>query len=142
MNSAIPRDNSKLTVLVSGASGYLAAHVIYQLLDKGYKVRGTVRSLKDTKKVDKLLTFHPAARANLELVEADLLNPASWDPAMKNIDFVMHVASPLPPRNSVKHENELIKPAVEGTESVFNAALKNGVKKIVITSSTVVVFTG
>lgn len=101
-----------------------------------------MRSLKDTKKVEKLLSFHPAARANLELVEADLLNPASWDPVMKNIDFVMHVASPVPPRSSVKHENDLIRPAVEGTESVFNAALKNGVKKIVITSSVVAVSTG
>jgi len=111
-------------------------------LDKGYKVRGTVRSLKDTKKVEKLLTFHRLASTNLELVEADLLNPDSWDPAMKNIDFVMHVASPLPPRSSVKHENEIIRPALEGTESVFNAALNNGVKKIVLTSSTVAVFSG
>ena len=142
MNPLVPpRDNSQLKVLVSGASGYLASHVVYLLLEKGYKVRGTVRSLSDTKKINHLATIHPSAQQNLELVETDLLKPSSWDTAMTGIDFVLHVASPLP-SGMVSDENLLIKPAVEGTETVFNAALKNKVKKIVITSSMVAIFTG
>jgi len=60
---------------------------------------------------------------------------------MTGIDYVMHVASPLP-NVAVKDENQLIKPAVEGTATVFNAAINNKVKKIVITSSVGAVFTG
>jgi len=60
---------------------------------------------------------------------------------MTGIDYVMHIASPFP-NGAVRDENELIQPAVEGTATVFNAAIKNKVKKIVITSSVAAVFTG
>lgn len=60
---------------------------------------------------------------------------------MTGIDYVMHVASPFP-SGVVKDENQLIKPAVEGTTTVFEAAIKHKVKKIVITSSIASVFTG
>ncbi|EDK31897.1 NAD-dependent epimerase/dehydratase family protein (macronuclear) [Tetrahymena thermophila SB210] len=135
------RDNSHLRVLVTGASGYLAGHVLYYLLERGYKVRGTVRSLKDPKKINHLYDIYPSQKDNLELVEADLLNKDCWDSAMKEVDYVIHVASPFP-NAKPKNEDEIIKPAVEGTTSVYEAALRNNVKKIVITSSIVAVFTG
>ena len=67
-------------VLVSGASGFLAMHVVKQLLDSGeYIVRGTVRSLANEKKVEPLKTLCPKnAEHQLELVEADLTKKESW----------------------------------------------------------------
>ncbi|EAS07176.1 cinnamoyl-CoA reductase (macronuclear) [Tetrahymena thermophila SB210] len=135
------RDNSQIRVLLTGASGYLAGHVLNTLLERGYKVRGTVRSLKNPKKVDHLYKINPSKRNNLELVEADLSNTNSWDIVMKDVDYVVHTASPFP-QTVPKNEDELIIPAVQGTEAIFEAALKHGVKKIVMTSSIASVFTG
>ena len=66
-------------VLVTGASGYIATHVIKQLQEAGYKVRGTVRSLSDEAKVKHLNDLCPEAAFKLELVEADLTKPESWE---------------------------------------------------------------
>lgn len=67
-------------VLVTGASGFLASHIVRQLLEAGeYKVRGTVRSLANEKKVAPLRHLCPEyARYELELVEAELMNKDSW----------------------------------------------------------------
>lgn len=88
--------NNQLRVLLTGASGYLAGHVLNHLLNRGFKVRGTVRSLKDIKKVNHIYEINTSKRDNLELIEADLLDPKSWDSAMKDIDYVIHTASPFP----------------------------------------------
>jgi len=53
----------------------------------------------------------------------------------------MHIASPFP-NAAPKDENELIKPAVEGTTNVLEAALANGVKKVIVTSSIVSIYEG
>jgi dihydroflavonol-4-reductase len=63
-----------------------------------------------------------------------LLNAASWDEALKNVESVLHVASPIPP-GVPKDENDIIKPAVEGTQNVINACVKNHIKRLVFTSS-------
>jgi len=67
-------------VLVTGASGYLAMHVVKQLVDSGeYIVRGTVRSLENEKKVKPLRELSPEnATYPLELVEADLMKKEAW----------------------------------------------------------------
>lgn len=65
-------------VLVTGASGFIASHIVLLLLKNGYTVRGTVRSLKNEKKLRPLKNICPEARNLLELVEADLLVADSW----------------------------------------------------------------
>lgn len=67
-------------VLVTGASGFLASHIVLQLLERGeFMVRGTVRSLKNDKKVAPLRNLRPEnGKYELELVEADLTNKESW----------------------------------------------------------------
>ena len=70
--------NDNEIVLVTGAGGYIAAHIIKQLLELGYKVRGTLRSIKDEKKTLPLKNLFANPKHELELVEADLLNESSW----------------------------------------------------------------
>ncbi|MCG8699046.1 MAG: NAD-dependent epimerase/dehydratase family protein, partial [Bacteroidales bacterium] len=75
-------------------------------------------------------------KGNLEFCELDLLKDDGWDNAVKDCDFVMHVASPFFSKIP-KDENELIKPAVEGTQRALKAAYKAGIKRVVLTSSMV-----
>lgn len=134
-------ENTTKPVLVTGATGFLASHIILELLKRKYKVRSTVRSLKDPSKFDHLFTLVPHAKEYLELVEADLLKESSWDNAVKGCDIVLHVASPFP-STVPKDETEIIKPAVQGTLNVLSACAKNGVKKVVLTSSVAAVICG
>lgn len=120
--------------LVTGASGYIAMHVVDQLLACGHYVRGTVRSLKDEKKVEPIRKLAKNSKFPLELVEAELLDVDSWKNAVQDIDIILHVASPLPIVNP-QDEQEVIKPAVDGTLNVLNAALNTSVKRVVVTGS-------
>ncbi|GFO48079.1 NADPH-dependent aldehyde reductase ari1-like isoform x2 [Plakobranchus ocellatus] len=122
-------------VLVSGATGYLGAWVCKKLQEKGYRVRGTVRSLKNTDKVNFLYNLTTDAKYPLELVEADLLDVESWPRAVKDCKYVIHTASPFVVAKP-KNEDELIKPAREGTLNVLRAAADAGtVEHVVVTSS-------
>ena len=122
--------------LVTGASGYIGSWVTYYLLSAGYRVRGTVRSLKNSKKIDFLTSLCPAAKHRLELVEADLLAPASWTAAVAGCAFVLHVASPFYITEPLDPQ-ALIKPAVEGSLNVLRAcaAATPPPKRVVLTSS-------
>jgi len=124
------------TVLVTGASGFLASQIILQLLNLNYNVRGSVRSLAKADSIIKTMQSHGADTTALEFVELDLLSDDGWDNAMHGVDYLLHTASPFvikPPKDA----DVLIKPAVEGTKRALNAALKADVKRIILTSSMV-----
>lgn len=134
--------DAKPLVLVTGASGYIAGHCIRELMQHGYRVRGTVRSLTDTKKTAHLRRMADELGGALELVEADLTSDRGWREAVAGCTFVQHVASPFPPEVP-KDENELIGPAVGGATRVLEAAAASGtVKRVVMTSSVAAVAFG
>ena len=121
-------------VLVTGISGFLGGHVALQLLEQGYTVRGSVRSLDKAERVKSTLTANGADLSRLEIVALDLSADTGWAEAMSGVRYLQHVASPFvieQPRD----KQELIRPAVEGTRRALNAALKAGVERIVLTSS-------
>lgn len=122
-------------VLVTGASGFIALHIVQLLQKEGHRVRGTVRSLKNESKIKPIKSLCPGAKHPIELVEADLNCDDGWDDAVKGCTYVMHVASPFP--NTVpKDENDLIRPAVDGTLRVLKACTRTStVKRVVLTSS-------
>ncbi len=124
----------KPRVLVTGASGFVAGHCVQLLLDDGYRVRGTVRSLGNEAKVGHLRQLEDADGNSIEPVEADLNSDAGWDVAVRDCEYVLHVASPFP-SETPDDESELITPAVEGTRRVLAAAANAGVKRVVLTSS-------
>ncbi|NBO21247.1 MAG: NAD-dependent epimerase/dehydratase family protein, partial [Rhodobacteraceae bacterium] len=127
-------------VLLTGISGYIGQHCAAELLRQGYAVVGTVRTQAKAQPTrDAIARVAPVER--LTFAEADLLSDAGWDAAMHGCTFVLHVASPFviaEPRN----EDDLILPAVEGTRRVVSAAQRAGVKRLVLTSSTVAVSSG
>jgi dihydroflavonol-4-reductase len=121
-------------VLVTGASGFVASHIVEQLLAKGYRVRGTVRSLLP-EKLPTFLQKLPGASERLELVTADLLTEGAFDKAAQGCEFVMHTASPyvLDVKDAQK---DLVDPAVNGSVHVLSACSKSGsVKRVILTSS-------
>lgn len=126
---------SEQLVLVTGGSGFVGAHTILQLLEKGYKVRTTVRSLSREAEVREMLREGGASdTSNVSFVAADLSKDDGWGAAVKDCTYVHHVASPFPP-GKPKHEDELIKPAREGTLRLLRAAKDAGVRRVVLTSS-------
>lgn len=121
-------------VCVTGGSGYLGIEVVAQLLAEGYEVKATVRSLTNEGKVAPLRNLD-FADERLTILEADLLKPGSFDECVRGASVVFHTASPFKIAGVQDPEAELIRPAVEGTEAVLEAAVAAGVKRVVLTSS-------
>lgn len=113
-------------VLVTGASGFIAGHVVAELRSHGYAVRGTAR-----RPVDGLD----------DVVVADLARDDGWAAAVDGCDYVMHVASPFPAATP-KSDDEVVRPAVDGTLRVLRAAADAGVRRVVLTSSVAAVAYG
>ncbi|CAG8468511.1 9918_t:CDS:2 [Paraglomus brasilianum] len=123
------------TVLITGANGFIASHLIEQLLTTTtYNVRASVRNIQDTSKVAHLVTF-PNARRRLRLFEADILNEGAFDNAMKDVQVVFHAAAPyfLTSDNPYR---DLVEPSETGTFNVLTSATKSEhVHTVVLTSS-------
>jgi nucleoside-diphosphate-sugar epimerase len=135
MAETSPAEMTNQRVLVTGGSGFIAGHCILQLLEQGYLVRATVRSLGREATVRSAL--EDAGMVNggaLSFVPADLLSDAGWDDVAAGCDFVLHVASPVPGGN-VKNEDALTGPARDGTLRVLRSARNAGVKRVVLTSA-------
>jgi dihydroflavonol-4-reductase len=131
------------TILVTGASGYIAKHIVLQLLEQGERVRGSVRSEKRAQELRAAMHANlsdPARLQNLSTVTLDLLSDDGWGSAMEGVDAVIHTASPFPlvqPKNA----EEVIRPAVDGALRALRAAQAAGVRRVVMTSSVVSVVT-
>lgn len=123
------------TVLVTVGTGFVGSHCILQLLNHGYQVKTTLRSLNRKNEVLEMLTFGGITSfENLEFIQADLTKEANWDLAAKGCNYALHVASPIN-LEVPKDENEFILPAVQGTLRVLTAARDAGVKRVVMTSN-------
>jgi len=127
-------------ILITGISGFIAKHCAIELLGQGYRVRGTVRSAAKAAEVKATLIRYCDVSL-LELVQADLLNDAGWAEAMRDVQGVLHLASPFPV-GEPKDPDELIRPAVEGTLRVLKNAIAAGVPRFVQTSSSVAIAFG
>ena len=121
-------------ILITGASGFLAAHILNEFLDHGYSIRGTVRSEETAEKVRKTHKKY-GDKLSFAIVK-DVAAPGSFDEAVKGVAGVIHTASPF--QTQVEdNERDLLIPAIHGTTEVLQAVYKHNanVKRVVITSS-------
>lgn len=129
-------------VLVTGASGFIAMHILRELLAAGHHVRGSLRTPSRGESIRATLHRHVEfSDAQLTFVAADLTRDEGWAEAVAGCRHVLHVASPLP-RKPPKHDDELIVPARDGALRVLRAAASNGVERVVMTSSIAAVLYG
>jgi len=123
------------TVLVTGGTGFIGLYCIKELLNNGYTVKTTLRSLSRKDEVNNLLAeAGTSSLEKLSFVTADLTKDDNWDEAVKDCTYVLHVASPFP-ASDPEDANELIIPARDGALRVLKAARDAGVKRVVLTSS-------
>ena len=128
--------NGQGKVLLTGVSGFIGLHCAKQLIETGFKVRGTVRSLEKQTQVEDVMATRNIDTKSLEFTLLDLTTDAGWEAAMEGCQYVMHVASPFWIANP-KNEAEMMAPAIEGTLRVLRAAQKAKVKRVILTSSIV-----
>ncbi|GMH23841.1 hypothetical protein Nepgr_025684 [Nepenthes gracilis] len=122
-------------VCVTGGAGYIASSLIKKLLQKGYGVHATLRTLDDKSKVG-LLQSMPGADTGLELFEADISSPQQFQAAIDGCDFVFHVATPFHDSNS--QYKEIVEGAVAAANSIANFCIRSGtVKRLVYTASVI-----
>jgi len=122
-------------VLVTGSTGFIGLHCIHQLIEKGYSVNGTLRSKSREEEVRSSLKEANLSDANLNLYECDLMSDDGWEKAIDGCDYVLHIASPFI-NGLPDHEDDLIKPALTGTQRILELSATNPqIKKIIITSS-------
>lgn len=122
------------TILLTGITGFIAKRIAKDLLDQGYHVRGSLRSMSRADEVRAAL----GAPEQLDFVELDLGKDDGWTEAMKGVDALLHTASPFP-LVQPKDEQEIIKPAVDGTLRALRAADAAGITRVVLTSSMVAI---
>jgi dihydroflavonol-4-reductase len=122
------------TVLVTGGSGFIGSWCVIGLLQQGYIVRTTVRSLGRESAVRAAIGKVVDPQDRLSFHAAELTVDAGWDEAASGCDYILHVASPVAV-SEPKNADALIVPARDGTRRAVGAALKAGVKRVVLTSS-------
>ncbi|MEO0437279.1 MAG: aldehyde reductase [Pseudomonadota bacterium] len=122
------------SILVTGATGFIAQQLIIDLLNAGYRVRGTIRDLSKRDNLLQTLSNHTDKANDLALYQADLENDEGWAEAIRGTSCVQHVASPFPLRIP-KDPEELIRPAKQGVVRVLKLAKKEEVERVVMTSS-------
>lgn len=130
------------TVLVTGGSGFVASHLIMQLLEAGYNVHTTVRSFGNIAKMQPLTDLSERYPGRLHLFEADLLKEGSFDSAMENCSIVFHVASPFKLPEKIRDgQTEMVEPALRGTHNVLASVERTqSVSRVVMTSTIGAIF--
>lgn len=121
-------------VLVTGISGFIAKHVALALLNAGYEVVGTIRSASAKDGVQKTLSESGDDSSRLLFRVADLRSPSGWKEAIAGCRWVQHIASPFPMKQPRDRE-ALVPAARQGALRVIEAALAEGVERVVMTSS-------
>ncbi|CAF3681061.1 unnamed protein product [Rotaria sp. Silwood1] len=126
------------TILVTGANSFIGGWIVKCLLEKGYNVRGTVRS--QAKESQVLDGISQNDRSRISFVHINDITTDSFDEAVQGVDGIIHVASPYHFKVT-DPEKDLLLPAIHGTMRIlqdahqYNKNNQNKIKRVVITSS-------
>uniref|UniRef100_A0A7S3LPR1 NAD-dependent epimerase/dehydratase domain-containing protein n=1 Tax=Aplanochytrium stocchinoi TaxID=215587 RepID=A0A7S3LPR1_9STRA len=130
-------------VAVTGANGFIAAHVVLALLKEGYDVRAIVRDPSNEDKTGFLKEEAESMGASdrLSFAAGDLLVDGSYDPAVEGCDAVVHSAAVVNLEGNGDAEEKVVKPAISGTRNVLNSVAKvDGLKRFIQTSSIAAIY--
>ncbi|XP_015968388.1 putative anthocyanidin reductase [Arachis duranensis] len=131
------RRGRRCKVCVTGATGYVGSYLVKKLLEKGYTVHATLRDIKNESKVG-ILKNIPDSQGKLFLFEADIYNPADFDPAIQGCEFVFHVATPMNHEPGSSQYKNTVEAALAGSKTIFMSCLRSGtVKRLIYTASVV-----
>ncbi|KIX98704.1 uncharacterized protein Z520_05164 [Fonsecaea multimorphosa CBS 102226] len=126
-------------ILLTGGSGHVGYRTLVEALSKGYKVRAAVRSESKIAEIKAAKSTQPYLDQLSFVIVPDIEKDGAFDDAVKGVDYIVHVASPLA-KPSDDAEANIIQPAIRGTLSILRSALKEpSIKRVVITSSVVAV---
>jgi len=122
-------------VMVSGATGYIAGHIIKRLLDDGITIHAAVRDPDNEQKLQHLKDLANSTSGTVRFFKSDLLKDGSYAEAMQGCELVFHTASPC--LLSVGDpQKDLVEPALLGTRNVLEEANRTeSVKRVILTSS-------
>ena len=127
------RTMSSPITFITGATGFIGSHVVKNALAAGTRVRLSVRKEEQVETLKQLFSAEPN---QLEFVVIpDISKPEAFKGKLDGVEHVLHLASPMPGKGE-DFQSDYLKPAVEGTESVLEAAkASSSVKRVVVTSS-------
>ena len=132
-------DTSK-SVLVTGATGFLAGWIVKRLLEEGFTVHSAVRDPSQKDKIAPLEALADNTKGSIKFFAADLLKEGSYTDAMAGCSTVFHTASPFTSKIT-DPQRDLVDPAVKGTRNVLNTANEiKSVARIVVTSSCAAIY--
>jgi nucleoside-diphosphate-sugar epimerase len=124
-------------ILVTGGTGLVGSHLLYELTRKGHKVKALLRPGKKPYETRKLFNCFSAENEHLidqvEWVEGDVLDPFSLQQVMQDVDFVYHCAAMI--SFNPRELKTMLSVNIEGTANVVNACIENGIKKLCHVSS-------
>jgi nucleoside-diphosphate-sugar epimerase len=126
-------------ILVTGGTGLLGSHLLFQLSHDNEPIRSIYRDQERIGQVESLFKFYSPENYSflfkkIEWIQADILDSVSLNNAFKEIDIVYHCAGLV--SFSKRHFNQLIKINREGTANIVNTCLEFKVKKLCYVSST------
>ncbi|PVF96362.1 NAD(P)-binding protein [Serendipita vermifera] len=135
----MPAVNTSSFILITGGAGFVGSAVIENLLSKGFSVRAAIRSGSKAALLKSTFSDYVESGKLTFAIVPNFVKPNAFDAAVKDVDAIVHCASPMPPATADIQPDELIQPAVQGTIGLLESAVKNGhkVQRVVVTSSVV-----
>jgi nucleoside-diphosphate-sugar epimerase len=138
MSTPTPSIPNGSWVLVTGATGFIASHIVRQFLQRGFKVRGTVRDLDSASwLIEKHFKSYYESKSFEIVLVPDLSIPGAFDEAVKGMSAIAHVAAIT---SFDPDPNKIIPPSIAGIQAIMSAATNEPlVKEVVFTSSMIAV---
>ncbi|KAL9057031.1 MAG: hypothetical protein Q9162_002579 [Coniocarpon cinnabarinum] len=133
-------DSGRERILLTGASGFIATHILIAFLGAGYNVRGTVRSEAAAQEIAERFAPNVHSKQLTFAIIPDIAAAGAFDGAVKGVDGIIHTASPVS-MFVEDSERDLLQPAMNGVNELLGSVQKHSpqVRRIIMTSSCVAV---
>lgn len=124
-------------ILVTGSSGLLGSHILYDLASKGKKIKALIRNLESKTEILQTFSLYTSSPEQLmqqvEFAIGDVLDVFSLLDALEGVDQVYHCAAMV--SFSPRAADRMLKTNIEGTANVVNSCLEKKIQKLCHVSS-------